>query len=125
MLETREKQLRLWRELVLDYCSKTATHQLHPPSFPFFKNEAIGRQLSPEGVREVVDSLIANGQAEWEDSSRSALRILWKSAEALGQEIYSWAKAGELLGTVFSLYELTAGDEYTDTGNPAESSKPL
>jgi hypothetical protein len=41
---------------------------------------------------------------------------MWKSPEALGNEIYEWAIKVDLLGTVFTIYELYAGDEYQDSG---------
>ncbi|RYY82737.1 hypothetical protein EON63_12760 [archaeon] len=56
------------------------------------------------------------GNAEWEDQNRSTLLIMWKSPEVLGNEIYEWASKTDILGTVFTIYELHSGDEYMDSG---------
>lgn len=54
--------------------------------------------------------------AEWEDSTQTVLRIMWKTPEALALDIYEWASKKEVLGTVYTFYELLSGDEYTDSG---------
>jgi hypothetical protein len=56
--ETREKQLRLWKELILDYCAKSHIYQINPITFPYFKNESINRQLSSEGIAAVTQYLV-------------------------------------------------------------------
>eukprot|EP01039_Chlorochromonas_danica_P010241 gene10241-11335_t len=115
--ETQEKQLKLWKEVILKYCSATNCYRVHPNSLACFHNEEIERHLSPDGVQAVVNFLIQEGNAEWEDEGHTSLMIMWKSPELLGQEIYTWAsKKVELLGTVFTIYELYAGDEYEDSG---------
>ena len=58
--ETREKQLRLWKELIMDYCAKSHIYQINPATFSYFRNEAIDRQLSPEGVKAVIQYLLDN-----------------------------------------------------------------
>jgi hypothetical protein len=115
-LETREKQLRLWKELILDYCSKSNVYQINPATFPFFKNESINRQMSVDGIRAIVEFLLANRNAEWDDTTRTILRIMWKTPESLGMDIYEWASKKEVLGTVYTIYELVSGDEYTESG---------
>lgn len=111
--ETREKQLRAWKDLILSYCTAQRSFILTPRAFPFFRNDAIGRFLSPEGINAVVQYLIAQGNAEWEDETHTRLRILWKSVPQLAQELYDWA-IGQGLGTVYTLYELHSSDEFTD-----------
>lgn len=141
--ETQEKQLKLWKEVILKYCSATNCYRVHPNSLACFHNEEIERHLSPDGVQAVVNFLIQEGiaaglslpisffltllfllllyvvligNAEWEDEGHTSLMIMWKSPELLGQEIYAWASKVDLLGTVFTIYELYAGDEYEDSG---------
>jgi ESCRT-II complex subunit VPS25 len=114
--ETREKQLRLWRELILQSCASTNTFTINPTSFTIFSNPNIDRRLSPEGINAVIEYLIKSGHGEWQDNSLSTLRVMWKSPEALGNEIYSWASTVEILGTVFTIYEIHSGEEYADSG---------
>jgi len=90
--ETRIKQLKLWRELVLGYHEHHRLYSMGPPStFPLFKNDAIDRKLSTEGIDAVVTSLLSSHEAEWEDpSTRSNLMILWRTPESLAREISQW-----------------------------------
>ena len=63
------------------------------------------------------------GNAEWEDSERTSLRIIWKTPEAFAGEVYSWAVRNDLINTVFTVYELHSGEEYQDSGaNLSQSS---
>eukprot|EP01034_Spumella_vulgaris_P022106 gene22106-28205_t len=41
---------------------------------------------------------------------------MWKSPQTLAGEVYSWAARTEILGTVFTIYELHSGDENQDSG---------
>ena len=59
--ETREKQLKLWRELILKHCAQFNVHHLIPTSFPYFKNDSISRQLSSEAISAVIDYIIKTG----------------------------------------------------------------
>ena len=56
------------------------------------------------------------GNAEWDDIGHTTLRILLKSPEQLASEIYNWASKVQILGTVFTVYELHSGDEHEDSG---------
>lgn len=58
---TREKQLKLWREMVLQYCINNNLHSLVPASFPFFKNAAIDRELSRDNIQVVINYIIQSG----------------------------------------------------------------
>lgn len=39
-----------------------------------------------------------------------------KSPEVLASEIYAWASKNEILGTVYTIYELHSGEENLDSG---------
>jgi hypothetical protein len=60
--------------------------------------------------------LIQSGNGEWENSAHCVLRILLQSPEQLASDIYRWASTKEILGTVYTLFELHSGDEYQDSG---------
>lgn len=93
--ETREKQLKLWRELVLSYHEHHRLYVLaSTASDELFRNPAIDRQLPSEGVDAVVASLLAAHEAEWDDpDTRTTLLIYWKTPEALAREVAAWAAA--------------------------------
>jgi len=91
--ETREKQVKQWRELILAYHEHQRLYSMgHPSVFALFRNDALDRQLSPEGVEAVVNSLIAAREAEWEDPvTKSNLLIYWRTPESLAHAIGQWA----------------------------------
>lgn len=60
--------------------------------------------------------MLSLGNAEWEDSNETSLRIIWKSPESLAGEVYNWAIQQEVVGTVFTLYELHSGEENQNSG---------
>lgn len=61
MADTREKQLKLWKELILQYCVHNSQYKLVPANFPFFRNDSIERELNSEGRQAVIDYLIKAG----------------------------------------------------------------
>ncbi|RYY82739.1 hypothetical protein EON63_12755 [archaeon] len=62
VLETREKQLKLWRDLILKYCSATHVYRIVPSNFPYFANDTIDRKLSADGIGAVVEFLLQSGK---------------------------------------------------------------
>ena len=56
--ETREKQLNCWCSIALNYCAYNNVNTIDPTSFLLFHNDAIGRQLSNEGILAVTNRLI-------------------------------------------------------------------
>ena len=159
----RDKQLQLWTRLILGYHSKKNLHRLVPASFELFevtmfifylsfadsitscfiypsfslkKNPNIPRSLGEEGRSAVVSYLINNKHAEWDDGSKTSLRLIFKTSETLAGEIFSWAESkGNLsthkqtilfnpfhpyafpgiTGSVLTIYELCKGEEYQNT----------
>ncbi len=114
---TREKQLNLWKELIVGYHVFHKTFRMvDPPSFPLFKNNTIGRQLSPSAIKTVIEHIIHEGVAQWEDPSNPVnLLVMSKSTATIAHELYTWANKQNLLGFVVTVYELHSGDEYTDS----------
>ena len=50
VLATREKQLALWRELILKYHTDRKIRTLVVHDCPLWKNDAINRSLNPEEI---------------------------------------------------------------------------
>lgn len=105
--ETREKQLNCWSSLILSYCTFNNVNRLDPNSFIYFKNSALGRELSPDGITAVINKLIQSGNAEWEDSSHTGLRIILKSPESFAGDIYSWLVGSLYLNIYIFVYDHT------------------
>ena len=117
---TREKQLKLWRDLIVGYHRHHGSYRMADPlNFELFRNTELDRQLNLDGIKAVVQSLIDNKLAEWEDESAEsagtgtgALLIMFKNSETLASEIYSWAVGENLVGNVATLYEMVEGNDY-------------
>ncbi|TYZ63531.1 hypothetical protein PybrP1_010171 [[Pythium] brassicae (nom. inval.)] len=108
---TREKQLVLWKQLILEY---HRTHNLplfQPLASALFENVKISRKMAQEGRLAVAEYLIRCGNGSWEDDTRTRCRIMWKKPAEWAAEIYDFARERGMLGNVFTVYELYAGEE--------------
>lgn len=112
--ETRQKQLELWRALILAYCQ----HHRHfmitldgSVEFPPFSNPSIDRHLSRQARIAVLDHISHNGGGEWLDSkTKHAFLVLWKSIQAWADGLYSLALENGLRNSVVTIDELQNGE---------------
>ncbi|KAM0826217.1 hypothetical protein ACQ4PT_069025 [Festuca glaucescens] len=76
--ETREKQVQLWKDLILDYCRSQKMYIISlEEDFPLFSNPNIERSLSYEAKEVFFAALVSEGRAEWIDKSHKKCLILW------------------------------------------------
>ncbi|KAG7339633.1 ESCRT-II complex subunit [Nitzschia inconspicua] len=108
---TREKQLALWRELILNYHQQHKLPTLVIHECPLWNNPDIGRKLNQQSIETVVDNLVQHGHAEWLDEAQTTCRILWRKPEELATDIYQWATVSGHIGSVCTLYELHSGED--------------
>ncbi|EQC29519.1 hypothetical protein SDRG_12768 [Saprolegnia diclina VS20] len=108
---TREKQLILWKTLVVEYHRALQQPIFTPNTTPIFENTTINRKLSMEARHAVVSYIVRCGNGEWEDDTHTRCRIFWKSPAEWAAEIYAFAQDNGMLNNVYTLYELHAGDE--------------
>lgn len=59
---TREKQLKQWSNIVMKFCKDNKVSSINPADFSLFRNPTIDRNLSPEAVTAVVESMIKAGK---------------------------------------------------------------
>lgn len=110
-MATKEKQLALWRDLIVQYHTQYKLKTLKLYECPLWSNDAIQRSLSNEEVKIVANNLVQNGHGEWIDESRTTLRVLWRKPEELAIDIYEWAVQNGNVGSVCTLYELHSGED--------------
>jgi ESCRT-II complex subunit VPS25 len=108
---TREKQLTLWRELILNFHTTLKIKTLVVHECPLWKNVAIQRSLDADAINTVMQDFIASGHGEWEDEQRTRCRILWRKPEQLASDIYMWAEVNGLINQVCTVYELHSGED--------------
>uniref|UniRef100_A0A7S2EJ37 ESCRT-II complex subunit VPS25 n=1 Tax=Trieres chinensis TaxID=1514140 RepID=A0A7S2EJ37_TRICV len=112
VLVTREKQMGLWRELILRYHTDRKIKTLVVHDCPLWSNPEIGRKLGQEGVKAVMDDFVKSGHGEWEDPDvKTRCRILWRKPEQLASDIYDWADANGYINSVCTVYELHSGED--------------
>ncbi|KAG2894269.1 hypothetical protein PC117_g23528 [Phytophthora cactorum] len=112
---TREKQLVLWQQLILEYHRAHDLPLFQPLASTLFENVKISRNMAQDGRMAVVEHLIRCGHGRWEDDTKTRCRIMWKKPAEWAIEIYDFAKEHGMLGNVFTVYELYAGEETLGT----------
>nr|CCA18081.1 conserved hypothetical protein [Albugo laibachii Nc14] len=108
---TREKQLGLWKQLILDYHHAKEVSIFNPQTSPVFENSKISRKMKSEGRTTIIEFLIQCGNAMWEDISQTRCRVMWKKPTEWAVELYDFVKDRGMLGEIYTVYELYAGEE--------------
>lgn len=114
--ETKEKQLKLWKELILQYHMLNNIYILVIDNFEYFENKKINRKLSQNDINIIISYLISEGHAEWEDNSHIRCRIMWKTPETISNDIYTWVIKNGFINNIYTIFELLEGDEFKDSG---------
>lgn len=83
--------------------------------WPLWENSRIGRKLSSSGALTVVEELVRIGHAEWNDEAKSTVTLMWHSADEIAAKLFDFARKHDMVGNVFTVYELHRGDEVSGT----------
>lgn len=113
-LSTRDKQLKAWGRLVLDFCQFNRIYSIDLEEIAksdLFNNRRLNRRLEESGIRAVFDFLEQQKHIEWKDKAKTRCNIYWRRVEEWGQLIYEWASSIGLLNQVVTLYSLTQGED--------------
>uniref|UniRef100_A0ACD6ACN2 Uncharacterized protein n=2 Tax=Avena sativa TaxID=4498 RepID=A0ACD6ACN2_AVESA len=95
--ETREKQVQLWKDLILDYCRSQKMYIISlGEDFPLFSNPKIERTLSYEAKEVFLAALVSEGRAEWIDKSHKKCLILWLRIQDWANYILDFVKENGL-----------------------------
>lgn len=114
--ETREKQIQLWKELILDYCKTQKIFVVSlEEDFPLFANPVIERSLSHEAREAFLSALVAEGRAEWLEKSHRKCLILWHRIQDWTDIILRFVKDYGLEDSVVTVEELRTGVESQGT----------
>ncbi|CAD6503562.1 BgTH12-03222 [Blumeria graminis f. sp. triticale] len=116
---TRHAQLEKWSGLVRAYARH---HKLYKLSLSdaldseLFHNQSLGRRLSPDDARDVVEFMRREGRAEWvgatkgKDVASGVFWVWWKTIEEWGEAVASWVEETGQKNMVLTLYELTESE---------------
>uniref|UniRef100_A0A8C9CXY8 Vacuolar protein-sorting-associated protein 25 n=1 Tax=Phocoena sinus TaxID=42100 RepID=A0A8C9CXY8_PHOSS len=116
-MDTRQKQLAAWCSLVLSFCrlhKQSSMTVMEAQESPLFNNVKLQRKLPVESIQVVLEELRKKGNLEWLDKNKSSFLIMWRRPEEWGKLIYQWVSRSGQNNSVFTLYELTNGEDTED-----------
>lgn len=108
--DTREKQIQLWKELILKYCKHRKCFLVDlEEDFPLFENASIQRKLTFEAREQFLGALIADGRAEWLDKNHRKCLILWRRIQDWADLLVDFVRENGI--ELMTLEEIISGDE--------------
>ncbi|KAK9699012.1 hypothetical protein RND81_08G147400 [Saponaria officinalis] len=114
--ETREKQIQLWKELIVEYCKTQKIFVITlEEDFPLFSNSVIERSLSHEARDAFLSALVAEGRGEWMDKGHRKCLVLWHRIQDWAEIILHFVKEYGLEDSVMTVEELRTGVESQGT----------
>ncbi|KAG7028245.1 Vacuolar protein sorting-associated protein 25 [Cucurbita argyrosperma subsp. argyrosperma] len=138
--DTREKQIQLWKELILDYCRTQKIFVIGlEEEFPLFSNSVIENigfiicnlfilwsivhwcgcdatgSLSHEARVAFLSALVSDGRAEWLDKGHRKCLILWHRIQDWADIILHFVKNNGLEDSVMTVEEIRSGVESRGT----------
>ncbi|XP_022731791.1 vacuolar protein sorting-associated protein 25-like isoform X3 [Durio zibethinus] len=114
--EAREKQVQLWKELILDYCRTQKIFVIGlEEEFPLFSNSVIERTLSHEAREAFLSALVSEGHAEWLDKGHRKCLILWHRIQDWAEIILNFVKDNGFEHSVMTVEEIRSGIESRGT----------
>ncbi|KAJ4795833.1 E2F/DP family winged-helix DNA-binding domain-containing protein [Rhynchospora pubera] len=114
--ETREKQVQLWKDLILDFSrnQKIFVISLEEDS-PLFSNPSIERSLSHEAKVVFLSALVTDGRAEWMDKGHKKCLILWMRIQDWADYILRFVRENGLEDGVMTVEDIRSGFETRGT----------
>lgn len=110
--ETREKQVNLWKELIIEYCRSQKIFVIGmEEDFPLFKNPVIERSLNQEAREAFLAALVSEGRAEWLDKGHKSCLVLWRSVQDWASYIINFVKENGFEDTTLLVEDLRSGIE--------------
>lgn len=117
--ETRRLQMDVWCAIIMDYCRRNKLYELNISESlgrPPFRNDKIGRNLTEESLRIILDEMVKRGRAEWlnVDGQTKQCLIYWLRIDEWADIIKQWVEDKGLNGTMCTLYEITQDEDRSD-----------
>ncbi|XP_062073465.1 vacuolar protein sorting-associated protein 25 [Humulus lupulus] len=114
--DIREKQIQLWKELILEYCRFQKIFVIGlEEDFPLFSNAEIERFLSHEAREAFLSALVSEGRAEWLDKGHRKCLILWHRIQEWADIVLNFVKDNGLEDSVTTIEEIRSGIESRGT----------
>ncbi|KAK9473947.1 ESCRT-II complex subunit-domain-containing protein [Dipodascopsis tothii] len=117
--QTWASQLSIWKTFIMTYCRYNRLWKLDLNAAletELFTNKSIQRSLKFETAREILESLVESGSAEWVAPTRgnqgkpSVAYVYWKRPEEWANLIAQWVDSTGQKDSILTLYEIADGD---------------
>ncbi|XP_055820991.1 vacuolar protein sorting-associated protein 25 isoform X2 [Solanum dulcamara] len=108
--ETREKQIQLWKELIIDFCR---TQKIFIIALEMIFDSA--GSLSHEAREAFLSALVSDGRAEWMDKGHRKCLVLWHRIQDWADLIINFVKENGLEDSVMTVEEIRSGVESRGT----------
>jgi ESCRT-II complex subunit VPS25 len=111
---TREKQLKLWCDLVLSYCKHYKIFKLSVTecaTWSLFVNTSIDRKLSVDAIEKVLSRLVSMGYGEWLNKEANVCLVYWRRPNEWAQLIYDWVERSGRRKSILTLYEIRFSED--------------
>ncbi|KAI1826740.1 vacuolar protein-sorting-associated protein [Xylaria intraflava] len=121
---TLRSQHEKWAALILSYCAHHRLYKLSatsPAGEALFHNRQLNRRLSGADTRDVLDFMRRDGRVEFirrgagDDGDGDVVWVYWKTPDEWAALVEAWVDDTALKGTVFTLYELSRGEDTLGT----------
>lgn len=112
--ETRLRQIAAWKSLILEYFKavKQSLLDVHEATnLPIFNNTIINRKLNTTDLLVILSELQHSGNAAPTDKQKNIWHIYWHTLDEWANIIYNYIMTNGMINTVFTIYELTQGDD--------------
>ncbi|KAK8142169.1 hypothetical protein MY1884_006840 [Beauveria asiatica] len=121
-LTTHHAQLRTWAALVLSYARRHRLFRLRlseAAESDLFYNRRLERRLQPPDIRELIDAMIKNGEAEYlaasQEQTQDVVLVYWKRPEEWAALVEAYVDETAQKGSVMTVYEISEGDGTRNT----------
>jgi ESCRT-II complex subunit VPS25 len=113
VLETREKQVKLWGDLIVQYCEHYNIYTLNVDEVlnsPLFNNTNIQRRIQKDCAFYFFNEMVKQGRAEWQNAEQTHIDIYWKTPVQWADIIIQFVTQSGYNGSVLTVYELLEGE---------------
>jgi ESCRT-II complex subunit VPS25 len=113
-LDTRSKQLQLWRNHILNYSKENKKFLL---DYSLFTNPRINRSCNKEFIKIIIQELI-NSKDLYQVGNGGKVLVLNYSFKEWGEKVYSFVRESGQIGDVLTWFEIinTENQEFTGIG---------
>lgn len=109
-ISTRQAQLRLWQDIIVDWSHATGNTRVTRSS-DIFENPRIHRSLRGDAIVEILGEVVKNGLAEYvSPKEKDSINVYGMSPASVASLIKKWSDDYGYGDNVVTLFEITEGE---------------